>query len=198
VSDPASLLDVVRRGVDDLASVGAPAALIGGLAVGVHVIERATRDADFAVFAATDAEAERVTRDLEARGYRLALALEQVDVGRLSTIRLVSPLDGRTMMDVLFASSGIEPEIVAEAEGMDIGGGLVCPVARRGHLVALKTLSRSDQRPQDDQDLGFLLDGIQPNELARARAGIRLIGERGFARGKDLVRELEAQLDRWR
>ena len=193
----ASLFFVVRRAIEDLGAVRARAALVGGLAVGVHALERATRDADFVVAVGSDAEAERITADLVARGYRLALALEHTDAGRLATIRLVSPLDGRTMVDLLFASSGIEPEIVATAESMHIGAGIICPVARRGHLIALKILARSDRRPQDDQDLGALLDGADDDELARARVALALVSERGFARGKDLAAEFDEQVGRW-
>ena len=56
MSPPSSLLDVVSRALRDLRAASAPAALVGGLAVGVHVLERATRDADFAVAVASDAE----------------------------------------------------------------------------------------------------------------------------------------------
>ena len=198
MSPPVDLLEVVRRALSDFRAVRASSALVGGLAVGVHVLERATRDVDFAVAVSSDTEAERICAELHARGYALALALEQTDVGRLSTVRLVSPLDGRTMVDVLFASSGIEPEVVAGAEVADIGGGIECAVARRGHLVALKTLSRSETRPQDDQDLGALFDGLDAVELACARDAIALIASRGFARGKNLRAELDTQIARWR
>jgi hypothetical protein len=192
------LFEVVRAALLDLEGVGVAHALVGGLAIGVHGLPRATRDADFALAVDDDVHAERVIADLRARGYGLALVLEQTETSRLSTARLTSPLDARTMIDVLFASSGIEPEIVAAAEVAEVGGGVACAVARRGHMVALKTLSRTDTRPQDDQDLGALLVGIDDSELARARDALALIAARGFARGKDLAAELEAQIARWR
>jgi predicted nucleotidyltransferase len=198
MSSPASLLEVVRRAALDLAAVGARSALVGGLAVGVHALERATRDADFAVAAENDATAERITADLVARGYTLALALEQTDTGRLATVRLRSPIDGYTSVDVLFASSGIEAEIVRDAIAMDIGGGVTVPVARRGDLIALKLLARNERRPQDDQDLGALLHELADAELQVVRARIDTIVQRGFARGKDLASELASQLERWR
>ncbi len=197
MSEPASLLDVVRRAVDDFRAIGARAALVGGLAVGVHVLERSTRDADFAVAVTDDAEAERVTGELVARGYVVALVLEETALGRLSTVRLVSPVDHRTMVDILYASSGVEPELVEAAMTMDVGRGVLAPVAHRGHLVALKLLSESERRPQDAGDLGALLTGIDDVELDRARAAIALIAGRGFARGKDLPAQLAAHLLRW-
>ncbi len=61
------------------------------------------------------------------------------------------------VVDVLFASSGIEPEIVRSAEAIEILPGLVVPVARTGHLIALKLLARDDEsRPQDLADLRSL------------------------------------------
>jgi predicted nucleotidyltransferase len=187
----ASLLSIVGRALSDFHDVNARAALVGGLAVGVHVLERTTRDADFAVAVETDEEAERITRDLVARGYRTALVLEQTDVQRLATVRLISPEDDRTMVDILYASAGIENEIVDAALPMELAHGLICPVASRGHLVALKVLARSDHRPQDDQDLGALLKNIEDHELEGARNALALVIERGYARSKNLLRDLD-------
>lgn len=43
-------------------------------------------------------------------------------------------------MDLLFASSGIEHEIVAAADPLEVLPDLTVPVARTGHLIALKPL----------------------------------------------------------
>lgn len=193
-----NLLDVVRQAQLDLEQCGARIALVGGLAVGARAAERTTRDADFVVSVDDDRKAERLIGDLNARGYASTLILEQSDVGRLATVRLVSPLDGVTMVDVLFASSGIEHEIADAAERIDIGAGVLCPVARSGHLLALKVLARSDRRPHDDVDIGALLGAMNDVELTRAREALTLIEARGFARGKSLAAELDAQLARWR
>lgn len=176
---------------------GVPVALVGGLAVGARALERTTRDADFAVSVANDHEAEQLVAALRARGYVLQLMLEQTDVNRLSTVRLVSPVDQRTMVDILFASSGIEAEVAAAAELIDVADGVRCPVAQVGDLIALKVLSRSDRRPQDDQDIGALVRAAAPADIARARTAVRWIQERGYARGKNLADELHEQLRRW-
>jgi len=47
---------------------------------------------------------------------------------------------GGIIVDLLFASSGIEPEITAAAEVLTVARGLRMPVARTGHLIALKLL----------------------------------------------------------
>ena len=73
--------------------------------------------------------------------------------------------------------------------------GVTMPVARVGHLVALKVLARDDRRrPQDLVDLRMLLQVADATELAAARAALAMITARGFARGKDLAAELESLL----
>ncbi|MGH4008507.1 MAG: hypothetical protein ACRDTH_10200 [Pseudonocardiaceae bacterium] len=58
------------------------------------------------------------------------------------------------VVDVLFATAGIESEIVAAAEVLEVLPGLLMPVATAGHLVALKLLARDDEtRPQNASDL---------------------------------------------
>jgi hypothetical protein len=123
--------------------------------------------------------------------------VEQERTGRLATIRLVPPGEDPSglVADLLFASSGIEPEVVAAAQALEVLPGLPMPVARLGHLVALKLLARDDRtRPQDRVDLAALLRVARPGDLAEARAAARLIGERGFARGRDLMGALDALL----
>jgi hypothetical protein len=54
------------------------------------------------------------------------------------------------VIDLLFASSGIESEVVGDAEPLELLPGLRIGVARTGHLTALKVLARDDvNRPQD-------------------------------------------------
>jgi hypothetical protein len=59
--------------------------------------------------------------------------------------------------DLLFASSGIEPEIVAAAEELLVLPDLTQSVATVGHLLAMKLLARDDRhRPADADDLAAL------------------------------------------
>jgi hypothetical protein len=84
------------------------------------------------------------------------------------------------VIDLLFASSGIEPEVVAEAERIELLPNLTIGVARTGHLIALKVLSRDDvTRPQDLVDLRALLRVASSAELARAQESLALIAARG-------------------
>jgi hypothetical protein len=91
-----------------------------------------------------------------------------------------------------FASSGIEGEIVEEAELLEVLRELSIPVARTGHLIALKILSRDDEiRPQDVVDLRALTKKASREEIARARKALKLIESRGFQRGRPLLKLLE-------
>jgi hypothetical protein len=122
-------------------------------------------------------------------------------VGRLATVRLAIAAEDvqGVVIDLLFASSGIEPEVVAAAEAMDAIPGLAVPVARLGHLIALKVLARDDRtRPQDRVDLAALLGRADDAALREARTSLMLITQRGFHRGRDLLVGLEAALNEFR
>ncbi|MBK9034106.1 MAG: hypothetical protein IPL61_23040 [Myxococcales bacterium] len=91
------------------------------------------------------------------------------------------------MVDLLFAASGIEAEIVAAAEPVEVSEGVVAPVARVGHLIAMKLISLDDaHRPRDRDDLTKLAAVASPDEWDRAAAAVDLIEARSFARGRDL------------
>ena len=189
-----SLESALQRIAADLARSGVDFALIGGLAVSVRTEPRFTRDADFAVAVAGDAEAETLIRSLRAHGYEVTALVEQEAVGRLATVRLALADDAEgPVMDLLFASSGIEQEVVAAAELIELMPGLRLKVARVAHLIALKVLSRDDlQRPQDLVDLRALLRTATAVDVARAREALTLITTRGFHRGRELVAQLES------
>lgn len=172
-------------------------ALVGGLAVSVRAEPRFTRDVDVAVLAHTDREAEGLTRELLGRSYRLLASVEQTETGRLATVRLVAPgePDEGVVVDLLFASSGIEPEIVEGAERVEVLPGLQLPVAQAGDLLALKVLARDDdRRPQDAADIKALCATLTEHDAARARQAVQLIAQRGFARGRSLELLLEEAL----
>lgn len=114
------------------------------------------------------------------------------DNGRLATVRLTRSTDGiDVIVDLMFASSGIEPEIVAAAESLETTPGLTVPVVTTGHLIALKLLARDDvTRPQDLGDLRALMAAARPGDLAAARQAVGLIEARGFNRERDLIKAL--------
>ncbi len=172
-------------------------ALMGGLAVSTYVEPRFTRDVDLAVAVADDGEAERLVLSLQAGGYRMTMVLEQEAQDRLATVRLVPPGGSATgvVIDLMFASSGIEPEICRDAQMLEVFSGVTVPVCRPGHLIALKVLARDDRRrPQDLLDLRALLAQLEPAEHERARTALALIQARGYDRGRELVEELDRLL----
>ena len=184
---------VLRRSVNDLSGEGVRLALVGGLAVSARVEPRFTRDLDLAIAVGDDREAETIARFLRGRAYEIQAIVEQEAVGRLATVRLLAPGEapGGIVLDLLFASTGIEPEIVRDAEPIEVVPGITLPVASRGHLIAMKVLSRDDlTRPQDIVDLRGLLAGATREDRESARAALGLIEQRGFHRGRDLLAEL--------
>lgn len=179
----------LRRIAVDLDSRGQRWALVGGFAISARAEPRFTRDVDVVVVVEDDEAAEHLVRSLTAAGYRLGAVVEQDAVGRLATARLTSPGTGAAdvVIDLIFASSGIEPEIAGAAERIEIMPGVTLPVARAGHLVALKLLARDDQtRPQDLADLRALLPALTGPDRDDARRAIELIMTRGYSRGRPL------------
>ncbi len=181
----------------DLLAIHADCALVGGLAVSARTEPRFTKDVDLAVALARDREAEALIESLRLRNYRISALVEQEAAGRLATVRLIPPGEPLLFVDLLFASSGIEPEIVAAANPIEIIEGLVVRVATVAHLIATKVLSRDDdRRPQDRMDLAALLKEASEGELTAAREALSTIQTRGFNRGKDLLADLEKLIQR--
>ncbi len=177
----------LRRICADLESLGRQCALVGGLAISVVAEPRLTRDADVAVTVADDLDAEGLIRQLTNMGYSVLAIVEQQQTGRLSTVRLQHRQSSGVVTDLLFASSGIEPEVVGAARGLTIIPGLELPVARVGHLIAMKLLSRDDRgRPNDADDLRALRQIADDDDWRLAAEGVALIMERGYGRDRTL------------
>jgi len=92
-------------------------------------------------------------------------------------------------IDLLFANSGIEDEIVRRADRLEVLPDVFMPVASIGHLIALKALAG---RHQDLTDLGYLISAASDADLDEARASAAMIEERGFNRGQHLSEDLTA------
>jgi predicted nucleotidyltransferase len=177
-----------------LADLGYPWALVGGLAVSARTEPRFTRDVDFAVALKSDREAEALILAFQANAYRIDTVLEQETTGRLATVRLLAPGSGEhgVILDLLFASSGIEPEVVKQATAIEVFPDLKLPVARVPELLALKILARDDERrPQDTLDIRALLQEASASDLKATKTALMLITERGFHRNRDLLRDFE-------
>lgn len=192
-SQAPALITALRRVNADLRDLELGFALVGGLAVSARAEPRLTRDVDVVVATSNDRDAEQTVHAMTGKGYRITTAVEQVQTGRLATIRLRPP--GRTalVVDLLFASCGVEPEIVEAADSIEILPRLTMPVAKIGHLIAMKLLARDDRnRPQDVDDIRALLRVASAADLRLVTVAIRQISRRGFARGRDLSRAWKA------
>ena len=193
--DSTQLLSALRQASIALTDRGVPFALIGGLAVSIRVEPRFTRDIDLAVAVSGDEQAEALVRDLTTGGFLLRQSLEQRALGRLAAVRMAfrgEPTEG-TVVDLLFASSGIEAEVCRVAERIEVVPGLVVPVAQSGHLVAMKLLALASDRPQDSVDLHALVGALTDDGRKLARDAVVRIEELGTNRGKPL----RAQLEKW-
>jgi len=181
-------------------------ALVGALAVGVRTEPRFTRDIDLAVSVASDAEAEKAAGHLIRYGFRLVEEFDHDKTGRLVTGRFAPPgidlsmIEGNkpVVADLLFMTSGIEPEIVASATAFEIIPGLVIPVAQTAHLIAMKLLSVSKHRPRDTDDLQQLILGATADELKHAHQLAGLIMERKSEIRRDLHAALDRYIKRWK
>ena len=172
-----------------------PWALVGGLAVSVRTEPRFTRDLDLAVAVSDDRAAEVLLHQLHLAGFRVLATIEQDATHRLATARLAPTGEQPQglMLDLLFASSGIEPEICRDAELIMVFPSVSVPVARLHHLIALKSLARDDRtRPQDAADLRQLIRAAQDSDLESASHSVRLIEERGYNRSRNLIEAIQA------
>ena len=124
-------------------------------------------------------------------GNALFLVVVLVFVLVLDLILILVLVD--VVLDLLFASSGVEPEVVATADTLELLDGLRIPVATVPALIALKLLARDDvRRPQDRVDLVALMAVASEEDHAEVRRLTALITQRGFARTRDLHAAFEA------
>ena len=189
------ILQVLQR---DLARLGTPWALVGGMAVSVRTEPRFTRDVDVAIAASGDAAAEELVFALGRLGYTIVASVEHVTTGRLATARLLPPDEPESgiLVDLIFASSGVEPEIVAAAETVEVFPDVTVPVCATEHLLVLKILARDDEmRPQDLVDIKALAREMDTAAWVEATRLAVMIQKRGYDRERDLVAALSELRD---
>lgn len=167
-----------------LSSAGASFAVVGGLAASARGEARFTRDIDIVIAVSSDDEAEGVVFQLTQQGYRVLATVEQDATHRLATARLQHR--SGVVCDLIFATCGIEREIVNGAESLELFDRVV-PTAAAEAIVAMKVLSASEQRPRDLGDLQAILRAQPDLDLALVLSLLNTIAERGFARGQNLV-----------
>ena len=164
------------------------------MAVSVRTEPRFTRDVDVAVATADDTAAEDLVFQLGQRGYRIIGTVEQNKTGRLATARLMPPgeREGGLVVDLLFASCGIEPELVDAAELPEVGDKLCVPVSSVAHLLVAKVLARDDEdRPQDALDIAALVREMDASDWLEAVRAASLVQARGYGCDRDIVSDIE-------
>ncbi len=181
------LYDALLNAVDVLDALRQRYALVGGIAVSALAAPRSTSDVDMAVAVADDGEAEAVSQSFMAAGYELVSILEQDETDRLAGVRVRDCVTG-VGLDLLFAMSGIEPEIAASARPIEVLPGITMPVATVGSLIVTKLLARDDRRrPMDADDLRSLAELATDEDWAQARELADLATARKANRGRDLA-----------
>jgi len=188
--------DVFEYVKETLADLELSWALVGGLAISAQTDPRFTEDIDINLFLPTDNEVERLIFTLQRKGWRAETILEQTyfDKDIIATVRFLTPKSPNIHVDILFASSGIEKEIIEQAEIIEIFQGIEIPIARIGHLLALKILSESSERPRDTQDIKNLISFATEEDILLAKESCSLISKRGFHRQRDLAQLLDVHL----
>lgn len=190
------LFEMIRHISRVLDEIDTPWALIGGLAVSIYVEPRFTRDIDIVLAVDDDQHAERFIVAWRHHGFTIDTIIKQDAVDRLATVRTYRIGDPEgIIIDLLFASSGIELEITQQAQTIELIADLPIPIARPGHLFALKTLSSDPTtRPLDAVDLQNLKSIMTEAENHAAREAARLIQSRGYHRGRDVPSMIEELL----
>lgn len=155
---PVDVQQALVEAMARLRPLGDDFALIGGVALAVHGIERYTKDVDLATTVAQTAAAERSLTDLDLR----PLKLGGVSLLTGSGVRV-------DLIDRRFEYRGLFEEAIREAKESGLvaqSGAVELPVVALPHLVAMKLIA---DRPQDEADLHALL-GKPQLDYRRARA----------------------------
>ena len=100
-------------------------------------------------------------------------------------------------VDLLFATSGIENEVVDSADEGHLFSNINVRVATVPSLIALKVLSARESRMRDIVDLQSLFEVASTRDITEARHLLDLITERGYNRNKDLQKDLDGYIEQF-
>lgn len=189
------LASVLRDLTADLTQLGASFAVVGGIAASARGEPRFTRDVDVAVAVSGDEQAEGILFQLGRLGYVVRATVEHDAVGRLATARLQH--SSGVICDLIFATCGVEAEIVGDAESLDVFDDVEVMTATTEGLLAMKVLSATDQRPRDLEDIRSLIQAQAVYDERRLVELLGLITERGFDRRQDLFAKWSAIKERF-
>lgn len=179
------LSTTLKEACQILASIDSRFAVVGGLAASARGEVRFTRDIDLAVAVETDADAEQIIYAFTTKGYGVVATVEQKATKRLATARLQHTTG--VVCDLVFATCGVEHEVVEGADLLELFPGLKVPTATVESLLAMKVLSSSPERPRDLGDIQAMLRVCPNFDEEQLLKLLRKITERGYSRGQDLV-----------
>lgn len=139
------MFDQVREALAIFAECGTPPALIGGMALAVHKVVRATQDIDFLVDAG---DADKLHAALLAAGYRCVHRSDDA----------ANYLRGDEGIDFLYAHRAAALRLLVEAPQRDTAMGPLRVVSAEGLIgFKLQAIVNNPKRTQDIEDIRALL-----------------------------------------
>ncbi len=170
------LSEALAKVIAVLEGLEIPYALIGGLALGVHNVIRATEDVDLLV-QQSPAQMQGLAREFGAKGMRAVSRKGAADDPLRGVVALEVPTrEGNVTCDLILPSSGWQFEAIRKSELVNLQS-LSLRVVRPEDLFLLKLFAGG---PQDLLDAADLLNQQAPRERHawRAKAArVRLTAE---------------------
>ncbi|HMO17079.1 MAG TPA: hypothetical protein PKA63_00465 [Oligoflexia bacterium] len=188
-----SLSSAVKILIRDLVDLQVRFAFVGALAIGARGRTRQTIDIDIAVSLSSNDQTQELIDRLIIKGYGVNNLYK--DGNRVVLARLFSSNEESSLVeiDILFNLCGIESEVVDSAEILEVWPMLHAPIASMPALLAMK--ARCQELPERIQDKADLVNLLIPfsteKEIQEARRLIKLIEERGFNEGRDLLTKFD-------
>ncbi len=184
-----SLSHAVKNLVKDLTELNVKFAFVGALAIGARGRTRQTIDADVAVSVLNNEDSQKLVDQLVLMRYGINNIYKNGSSIGLARLFSKDTDNSLVELDFLFALSGIEKEVVETAEVLEIWPGLFAPIASIPALLAMK--ARCQELPERIQDKADLVTQLIPaaseNDIIEARKLIKIIEERGFNDGRNLL-----------
>lgn len=196
------LLLILKDLFNHIEELKKPWALVGALAINEYAEQpRFTSDIDIAIFVVHD-EAEDVLRSFALKGYVTLQVSAHPELQHITSARLLglNSTYGRFFIDIIFSSTEVEKEITNHVQKVEILPNLIIPIARRGHLVAMKLLAinsreRTEEKTLTDKaDILSLLKSAKEKDIEDAKKLARLINERSSLDLPNLNKLLEEYL----
>lgn len=174
-----AVIEILRRAQHEQL----PCLLVGGHAVILYQVPRFTRDIDFVV---PDEAMERWLEFLQRLTYRV--------YHRTTAFIQLEPATPGTMppVDLMLVDEGTWAKLIAKAQEIDAGEGMLLRVPHPWHLIAMKiAAAKSSTRRAGASDWSDIFDLLRTCKIDRANPEFRqLIVQFG---GEESLRQIEEQ-----